>query len=79
MSDYKGPLGKFINGDLSKEEFISLLKAGAEKGRSKGKVPEKKSLSLGEDGSGEVDELGYANWVGDISDEEYEEFYNAMS
>ena len=79
MAGYKGSLGKYINGDLSKEEYVSLLKAGAAKGKAGGKRPEKKSLGLEEDGSGEVDELGYANWVGDISDEEYAEFFNAMS
>lgn len=79
MAGYKGSLGKYINGDLSKEEFIKLLKAGAAKGKAGGKRAEKKSLSLDEDGSGEVDDLGYANWVGDISDEEYAEFFRAMS
>lgn len=82
MAGYKGPLGKYINGDLSKDEFIKLLKSGAAKGKAKGgEAKPKTTLSLAEDGPGELselDEFGYAYWVGDISDEEYAEFYDAM-
>lgn len=79
MAGYKGPLGDYINGDLSKEEFIEVLKAGAAKGKAKGggKVPEKKSLQLEDDGDDVVDDFGYANWVGDITDDEYAEFFEA--
>ena len=79
MSGHKGPIGKYISGEMSKSEFIAYLKSGsseapAESGR-------KSTLSLEEDGDGVLDEgmeFTYARAVGDISAEEYAEFFNAM-
>lgn len=78
MSGYKGPIGKYVRGEMDKQEFINYLKS-AKPGSEGGK--KRKSLRLGEDGDGVLDagsEFGFARMVGDISDEEYEEFFNAL-
>lgn len=78
MSGYKGPIGKYVSGEMNKQQFIEYLKSGTSKG---GQDKGRKSLQLGDDGDGVLDEgmeFGFARMMGDITDEEYREFFDAL-
>lgn len=75
MSGYKSLVGGYVDGSVSKEEVIKNLKGGKASG-DKGET-----LMLEDDGDGVlglVGEISYANMVGDISDQDYSDFYDAL-